>query len=184
MPMPGLSALASSLPNLIKGAQPDTPATSSRHPQTDAAENAAQAAPLIGNDPRSVARYIYGQARARGYSPHDALAITAYAKGESGFNATISGGPQGGPGAKDVVIGEFQEKAAFARDAGVDPALRYTVEGNTEAYLRTLEHHRNAPGDIFDHLLATSVGGPMYTGGRGHVRELMRQTEALMGGAT
>jgi hypothetical protein len=175
--MPGLGALA----RLMHG-----PSTSGEAPSAAASADAEPgatevgAARLIGHDPRSVARYIYQQARAHGYSDHEALAITAYSKGESGFNPTISGGPQGGSGSENVVIGNFQEKPQFARDAGLDPAQRYTVEGNTEIYLRTLGHHRNDPGDIFDHLLATSKGGPMATGGRGEMAKLMAQTRELL----
>jgi hypothetical protein len=177
--MPGLGALAS----LMHGPNHNSAeAASAPNAQPDTGE--VGAAPLIGQDPRSVARYIYQQARAHGYSDHEALAITAYAKGESGFNPTSSGGPQGGSGAENVVIGNFQEKPQFARDAGLDPAQRYTVEGNTEIYLRTLAHHRNDPGDILDHLLATSVGGPMVTGGRAKMAELMAQTRDLLTGTT
>lgn len=174
--MPGLGGLAS----LMQGAHSGKSASGT-------AENAsapAAAAPLIGSDAHSVARYIYQQARAHGYSAHDALAITAYSKGESGFSPTVSGGPQGGAGSENTVIGNFQEKPQFARDAGLDPAQRYTVEGNTEIYLRTLAHHRNDPGDIFDHLLATSRGGPMATGGRAKMAELMAQTRELLTGTT
>jgi hypothetical protein len=103
---------------------------------------------------------------------------------QPGFNPTSSGGPQGGSGAENVVIGNFQEKPQFARDAGLDPAQRYTVEGNTEIYLRTLAHHRNDPGDIFDHLLATSSGGPMATGGRAKMAQLMSQTRDLLTGTS
>jgi hypothetical protein len=172
---PGLGALASLMHGPHSGESVPSAAA-----QSDPTE--VGAAPLIGNDPRSVARYIYQQARAHGYSEHDALAITAYAKGESGFNPSVSGGPQGGAGSENVVVGNFQEKAQFARDAGLDPAQRYTVEGNTEIYLRTLAHHRNDPGDIFDHLLATSSGGPMATGGRAKMGELMAQTRELLAG--
>jgi hypothetical protein len=176
--MPGLGALAS----LMHGPNNSAEAASTPKAQPDTGE--VGAAPLIGQDPRSVARYIYQQARAHGYSDHEALAITAYAKGESGFNPTSSGGPQGGSGAENVVIGNFQEKPQFARDAGLDPAQRYTVEGNTEIYLRTLAHHRNDPGDIFDHLLATSSGGPMATGGRAKMAQLMAQTRDLLTGTS
>jgi hypothetical protein len=178
--MPGLGALA----NLMHGPNNTAEAASATSPSAEPEPGGVSAAPLIGQDPRSVARYIYQQARAHGYSEHEALAITAYAKGESGFNPTSSGGPQGGSGAENVVIGNFQEKPQFARDAGLDPAQRYTVEGNTEIYLRTLAHHRNDPGDILDHLLATSVGGPMVTGGRAKMAELMAQTRDLLTGTT
>jgi len=126
----------------------------------------------------AVARYIYQQARARGYSPHDATAIVAYSLGESGLDPTVSGGVQGDA----EVIGLFQEKPGFAAEGGVSPADRYTVEGNTTAYLNQLERHRGQ-GDIFQQLLATSVGGPMYTGGYPKMRELMGRAAVLLGGA-
>jgi hypothetical protein len=147
---------------------------------TAPSDNHVHVAPLLHNDKRSIARYTYQSARAHGYSPHDSLAITAYADGESGFDPTISGGPQGGSGEENTVIGEFQEKPQFARDGGVDPAQRYTVEGNTAAYLNNLAGNRGA-GDIFDQLLATSKGGPMATGGRAKMAELMEETRQLIG---
>lgn len=133
-------------------------------------------------DRRSVARHIYDQARARGYSDHDATAIVAYSIGESNLNPAISGGPQGGTGAAHTVIGLFQEKPAFAEAGGVNAADRYTVQGNTTAYLNQLVTHRQ--GDIFDQLLATSKGGPMHTGGRSAMLPLLAQARALLGGSS
>ena len=129
-----------------------------------------------GGGPADIAKYIYGAARARGYSDHDATAILAYAVGESGLNPRISGGVQG----DDEVIGLFQEKSGFARSGGIDPSQRYTVEGNTNAYLNQLQQHRG--GDIMDQLLHTSVGGPMYTGGRGYMDQLMGRARGYLGG--
>jgi len=159
-------------------------------PPLDAAAHLPAASvsdPPVSGDRASVARYIYRTARAHGYSPHDALAITAYADGESSFRPTVSPGAQyaagsGGDAYANTVVGLFQEKPAFASDVGIDPALRYTVEGNTEAYLRQLAAHPG--GDIFDRLLATSVGGPMYTGGRSKMQELMAATRQLIGEPT
>ena len=135
----------------------------------------ATVAPSRANaDQLSVARYIYGAAIDRGYSPDEATAIVAYAIGESGLDPQVSGGPQGGAGAENEVVGEFQEKPQFARDAGFDPADRFTVEGNTQAYLNTLEQHRGE-GDIFDQLLVTSKGGPLFTGGIAAMGQLLDQ---------
>ena len=142
--------------------------------------------PPVRGDRRSVARYIYDAARARRYSPDEALAITSYAAGESNFDPGVTPAPQygseGGSADENTVVGEFQEKPGFARAGGIDPAQRYTVEGNTQAYLNNLEHHRNDPGDIIDHLVATSVGGPGYTGGRSKMAQLMASTRRLLEG--
>lgn len=129
------------------------------------------------NSPQAVAQYIYQAAIGRGYSAHDATAIVAYSVGESGLSPTISGGVQGDA----EVIGLFQEKPGFARAGGVDPSARYSVEGNTTAYLNQLERHRGS-GDIYDQLLATSVGGPMYTGGRGYMDQLMGRAQGYLAG--
>jgi hypothetical protein len=127
-------------------------------------------------DRATTASYVYQQAKARGYSDDDAVAIVAYAVGESGLNPTISGGVQG----DDEVIGLFQEKAGFARAGGIDPSQRNTIEGNVLAYLNNLDKHRGQ-GDILDQLLATSVGGPMHTGGRSYMQTLIGQARGLLG---
>lgn len=134
--------------------------------------------PPTSNSPQAVAQYIYQAAIGRGYSSHEATAIVAYSVGESGLNPRISGGVQGDA----EVIGLFQEKPGFARAGGVDPSARYSVEGNTTAYLNQLERHRGS-GDIYDQLLATSVGGPMYTGGRGYMDQLMGRARGYLAGA-
>lgn len=126
--------------------------------------------------PQAIAQYIYQAAASRGYSPHDATAIVAYSIGESGLNPRISGGVQG----DDEVIGLFQEKSGFARSGGIDPSQRGTVAGNVSAYLNNLDKHRGS-GDIYDQLLATSVGGPMYTGGRGYMDQLMGRARGYLG---
>jgi len=137
------------------------------------------ALPTPGSSRESIANYIYAAALQRGYSPDDAMHIVAYAIGESGLSPTISGGPQGGAGAADEVIGLFQEKPAFAQAGGVDPAARYTTQGNVEAYLNQLAKHRGE-GDIDQQLLATSVGGPMYTGGPAAMGPLVAQARGLV----
>ena len=78
------------------------------------------------------------------------------------------------------MIGLFQEKPGFAEDGGIDPAQRYTVEGNVEAYLNNLARHRGA-GDIFQQLLATSSGGPMFTGGYAAMGPLVAQARQYLG---
>lgn len=138
-----------------------------------------------GHDRAAVAQYIYRAAISKGFSEKEAVAITAYAQGESGLNPEISGGAQGAGGSaggdSDVVIGLFQEKPGFAQAGGVNPADRYTVSGNVTAYLNQLVAHRGT-GDIYDQLLATSVGGPMYTGGRGAMTGLEQQVTPLLQG--
>jgi hypothetical protein len=146
-----------------------------RHHQPRAATRLASSSRRAGPGKAGVARYIYNEARARGYNDHDATAAVAYALGESGLNPTISGGVQG----DGEVIGLFQEKAAFAAAGGVDPAARYTVEGNTAAYLNQLDQHSGS--DIFQRLEHTSVGGPMYTGGYPAMNKLMGQARELLG---
>jgi hypothetical protein len=149
-----------------------------------AVSTAAQSpvAPPVPGDTKSAVRYIYQRARARGWSDYDATAIAAYSLGEDATeDPTVSGGAQGGPGAENTVIGNFQEKPQFARDAGLTPADRFTVEGNVEAYLRTLEKHRGE-GDIFHQLFATSKGGPFFTGGYPRMRDLMAQARQYLGG--
>jgi hypothetical protein len=116
-------------------------------------------------DKRSVARFIYNAALARGYSPSESIDIVAYSVGESGLDPEISGGQQG----DDVVKGLFQEKSAFARAGGIDPSLRETVQGNVEAYLNQLEKNRHLPMAAFGvgngALTTTSVGGPLSSAG-------------------
>jgi len=149
-----------------------------------AVSTAAQSpvAPPVPGGTKSAVRYIYQRARARGWSDYDATAIAAYSLGEDATeDPTVSGGAQGGPGAENTVIGNFQEKPQFARDAGLMPADRFTVEGNVEAYLRTLEKHRGE-GDIFHQLFATSKGGPFFTGGYPRMRDLMAQARQYLGG--
>ena len=173
-----LAGMAKSLPGaapVAGGASGDVPGGA------EPAGDSQHLAPLIHGDKRSVARYVFQAARARGYSAEDATAVVAYALGESSLNPTISGGPQGGSGSADTVIGLFQEKPQFARDGGVDPAQRYTVEGNTTAYLNQLVQHRGA-GDIYHQLFATSKGGPFYTGGYAAMKPLMGQARQLLGG--
>jgi hypothetical protein len=137
-------------------------------------------APPAPGDKAAVASYIYQAALARGYSPEEATAIVAYSIGESDLVPTISGGPQGGSGAADEVIGLFQEKPGFAQDGGVAAAQRYTVEGNVEAYLNNLARHRDA-GDIYQQLLATSSGGPMFTGGYAAMGPLLARARQYLG---
>jgi len=136
--------------------------------------------PQAGGTKAGVASYIYQAALARGYSPDDATAIVAYAVGESGLDPTSNGGPQGGPGPENTVIGLFQEKPGFAKAGGIDPALRNTIEGNVTAYLNQLQAHRGT-GDILDQLLATSQGGPMATGGRAAMQNLIAQARGILG---
>lgn len=143
-------------------------------PQPGSARVAA--APGGASSQQQVARYIYSAAIARGYPPEEALAIVAYAVGESGLNPGISGGVQG----DDEVIGLFQEKQGFARAGGIDPSQRGTTEGNVTAYLNNLVKNRGA-GDIYDQLLATSVGGPMHTGGRAYMAQLVARARGYLG---
>jgi hypothetical protein len=135
-----------------------------------------------GTDKASTANYVYQAALSRGYSPDEATAVVGYAVGESGLNPAVSGGPQGGAGAANEVIGLFQEKPGFAAAGGVDPSQRSTVAGNTEAYLNNLGKHRGQ-GDIYSQLLATSAGGPIATGGRAAMPPLIRQAQGLIGAA-
>jgi len=136
--------------------------------------------PPSPSDKRAVAQYIYRAARAHGYSHEDAVAIVAYAIGESDLEPTISGGAQGGPGDANVVGGLFQEKPEFAARVGVDPSQRWTVQGNVAAYLSNLARNRDA-GDIYDQLFATSQGGPIYTGGRAAMGPLVARAKQLLG---
>jgi hypothetical protein len=62
------------------------------------------------------------------------------------------------------------------------PTSRNQFPGNVAAYLNNLEKHRGQ-GDILDQLLATSVGGPMYTGGRGCMQQLIQQARQFLGGS-
>lgn len=152
---------------------------------TGAGGQGAQLAGFHGGGRADVAKYIYAAAKSRGYSDGDSRNIVAYSVGESGLNPGISGGVQRGVGDKggaaDEVQGLFQEKPGFAQAGGVDPSQRGTVDGNVTAYLNNLEKHRNDPGDIDDHLLATSSGGPMYTGGRQAMSGLLGQVQGLLG---
>ena len=49
-----------------------------------------------------------------------------------------------------------------------------------EAYLNNLARHRGA-GDIFQQLLATSSGGPMFTGGYAAMGPLVAQARQYLG---
>ena len=176
--MPGAAAGGLALPPSLTPHRPAHLVAHTRpaghHPHTP-----PLASPAPG-DKAAVAKYIYQAAIARGYSPDEATAIVAYSIGESSLVPTVSGGPQGGSGAADTVIGLFQEKPAFAEDGGIDPAQRYTVEGNVEAYLNNLARHCGA-GDIFQQLLATSSGGPMFTGGYAAMGPLVAQARQYLG---
>lgn len=108
--------------------------------------------------PQAIANMIYQQAIGRGYSPHEAQSIVAYAIGESSLNPGISGGVQGDA----EVVGLFQQKPAFAAGGGIDPSQRADPAANTYAYLNQLEKHRDLP--IEQALPATSVGGPLASG--------------------
>lgn len=112
--------------------------------------------------PQAIANMIYQQAVGRGYSPHEAQSIVAYAIGESSLNAGSSPGAQGGSGFENGVVGLFQEKPDFARRGGIDPAQRSDPAANTYAYLNQLEANRHLP--IEQALPATSVGGPLASG--------------------
>ncbi|AIY32386.1 tape measure protein [Mycobacterium phage Porcelain] len=129
--------------------------------------------------PQAVANMIYQQAISRGYSPQEAQAIVAYAIGESGLNPNANGGPQGGPGGANEVVGLFQQKPDFARGGGIDPSLRTNAAANTHAYLNQLEQNRHLP--IEQALPATSGGGPLATGA--NWGSLMSQAGQLLGGA-
>lgn len=111
---------------------------------------------------QAIANTILSQALSRGYSMEEAQAILAYAIGESSLNPGISGGPQGGPGASNEVVGLFQQKPAFASAGGIDPSQRSDPAANTYAYLNQLEKNRHLP--IEQALPATSVGGPLASG--------------------
>ena len=136
------------------------------------------------NSKQATANMIYQQAVARGYSPHEATSIVAYAIGESGLNAGISGGAQGGAGAANEVIGLFQQKPAFAQGGGISPSQRSDPAANTYAYLNQLEKNRHLP--IEQALPATSVGGPLASGAGAQPQNwanLYGQAQNLLGGA-
>ena len=133
-----------------------------------------------GMDKQSIAHLVYGMALQRGYSPHDAQSILAYAIGESGLNPGISGGPQGGAGVANEVVGLFQQKPAFAQGGGIDPVMRSDAASNTYAYLNQLEHNRHLP--IEQALPATSVGGPLSGVGRQNWSGLMAQAGNYVSG--
>ena len=76
------------------------------------------------------------------------------------------------------MVGLFQEKTAFS--GGLTEDQRKDPVANTNAYLNQLDKHRDGPGDIMDKLLATSVGGPMYTGGRAAMVPLMNAAQGLI----
>ena len=130
---------------------------------------------------QAIANMVYQQALARGYSPHEAQSILAYAIGESGLNAGISGGVQGGGGDPfaDTVQGLFQQKPAFAQGGGISPGQRGDPVANTTAYLNQLEKHRDLP--IEQALPATSVGGPLAPGGYQPWAPLMSQAQGYIG---
>ncbi|OMC02178.1 phage tail tape measure protein [Mycolicibacterium fortuitum] len=112
--------------------------------------------------PQAIANMIYQQAVGRGYSPHEAQSIVAYAIGESNLNPGSSPGAQGGSGFENGVVGLFQQKPDFARRGGIDPSQRSDPVANTYAYLNQLEANRNLP--IEQALPATSIGGPLASG--------------------
>jgi hypothetical protein len=142
------------------------------------------AGPGPGANKGEIAKYIYQAGVQAGLSPDEAVALVAYAIGESGLDPGISGGAQtvpGSPGGEaDTVLGLFQEKPGFAQAGGVDPSMRGTVQGNVQAYINNLMKHRGQ-GDILDQLLATSQGGPMHTGGRGAMEGLIGQAKSILG---
>lgn len=129
---------------------------------------------------QDTANLVYQMALQRGYSPHDAQSILAYAIGESGLNPGISGGPQGGGGSANEVIGLFQQKPAFAQGGGIDPSLRGDPAANTFAYLNQLEASRHLP--IEQALPATSVGGPLSGVGAQNWPGLMNQAGGYING--
>lgn len=131
-----------------------------------------------GSTREGIAAQIYDAAIARGYSPQEATSIVAYAIGESGLNPGISGGPQGGPGAANEVIGLFQQKPAFAVRGGINPAQRTNAAANISAYLNNLEANRGLP--IRQALSETSQGGPMRTGGDPYMDQLEAQASGLL----
>ncbi len=148
--------------------------------QAPAAAPGAPVGPL--NSPADIAQMIYQQAMARGYSPHDSQSIAAYANGESSYRPGVSGGPQGGSGAADEVIGLFQEKPAFARAGGIDPSQRSDPVANATAYLNQLEKYRNMP--IEQALPTLSSGGPLASGPGAQPQDwgrLMADTGRLLG---
>jgi hypothetical protein len=181
----GLSGLPTLPGAVMRGGHPGGghPSAADNHtgnPAAAAGTAQGRIPPPAPGDTKAAVRYIYQAARARGYSDYEATAIAAYSLGEDASeDPTVSGGPQGGPGDENVVIGNFQEKPQFARDAGMSPADRFNVPGNTEAYLRTLERHRGE-GDIFHQLFATSKGGPFYTGGYPAMERLMVQARQYL----
>ena len=132
---------------------------------------------------QAIANMIYQQAISRGYSPHEATSIVAYAIGESGLNPSISGGAQGGAGSSNEVIGLFQQKPAFAEGGGIDPSQRSDPVANTWAYLNQLEKNRHLP--IEQALPRTSVGGPLASGPGSapqNWENLYGQAQSLLGG--
>lgn len=139
--------------------------------QQSSATNAAVGSVTRDSAPGDIAKYIYNQAIARGYSPSDARMIVAQAKGESSFNPTISGGRQG----DDEVIGIFQEKTAFSGGLSVED--RKDPVKNIEAYFNQLQAHGGPGQEIVDLLARTSVGGPAHpaNGGRAYIQQLAAQ---------
>jgi phage-related minor tail protein len=134
--------------------------------------------PSAGSSKQDIADYIYGAALQRGYSPHDAQSILAYAIGESGLNPGASGGEQGGSGAVNVPIGLFQQKPGFAAGGGISPSARTDPMANTQAYLNQLEANRGMP--IEQALPATSVGGPLSGAGAQPWSPLMDQARGYI----
>lgn len=128
----------------------------------------------VDSSPQEIAKYIYSRGLQAGLNPMESLALVAYSVGESGLNPKISGGKQG----DDEVIGLFQEKTAFS--GGLSREQRMDPVNNVNAYLAQLSRHRGT-GDIMDQLLATSVGGPMHTGGRAYMASLMARAKGYLG---
>ncbi|MBO0676781.1 hypothetical protein JRC04_04815 [Mycolicibacterium sp. S2-37] len=116
--------------------------------------------------PQATANMIYQMAIQRGYSPHEAQSIVAYAIGESSLDPLADGGPQGGAGEEHRVLGLFQMKPAFAIGGGINPSMRTNPQANTFAYLNQLDKTlaQNPGMSIEDALSATSKGGPLGKG--------------------
>lgn len=118
---------------------------------------------------QDIANYIINKALSQGYSRDQANAIATQAFGESGFAAGISGGPQGGSGAADTVLGVFQEKPAFAQAGGIDPSQRTDPQANIDAYFNNLAKAGGpSTSDIKGLLANVSGGGPAHPSNVGH----------------
>lgn len=112
---------------------------------------------------QDIANYIINKALSLGYSRDQANAIATQAFGESGLVPDISGGPQGGAGAANEVIGIFQEKPAFAIAAGISPDQRANAQANIDAYFNALAKAGGPnTSDIKGLLAQVSGGGPAH----------------------